>query len=446
MTDQTAARLPGFTHLPARLLATIRGRPMVRNTLLQMLNQMFGIGTSVVTFAMISRTLGSAGYGQYGLALTYAAFVGIFLDAGLDTYVVTELARAGGYPASDGSARRLVSEATLVRILIGMLATGAAIGLAVAVGYPVEVVAGIAILSGTTLLGAVAALLGDVFQAVLDVRLAVAAAFLSRVLTAMLIVALFVARSLTIWTLFSVTVVGAVASVVLAIAVAYWKGFRFTLPSLARGVHLYQATAPLAAWVLLGQIVHRADAIILSLVSLSPSLHLTNEETVGIYIAAYKFFDLSNALPGYVVVTLMPRLASMARDRDAFDTYLGRWIPRMAGMGAVVAVGLAVVGGPALLLLSGPAFGPSAPILAILSIAIGLAFETSLLFAAIIALGRRQTVVALYLVVAVANVIGNFALDPQWAYWGAAWLTVVSQAILCLGMLWILRDAVRWKS
>jgi len=213
----------------------------------------------------------------------------------------------------------------------------------------------------------------------------------------------------------------------------------------ARKSRAVGATAPLAAWVLLGQIVHRADAIILSMVSLNPSLHLTNDEAVGIYVAAYKFFDLSNALPGYVVITLMPRLAAMAHDRPAFDAHLSRWIMRMAGMGVVVAVGLAALGGPALLFLSGPAFGPSAPILAILSIAIGLAFETSLLFAAIVALGRRRSVVVLYMVVAVANVIGNFALDPQWAYWGAAWLTVVSQVIVCLGMLWILRDAVRWR-
>lgn len=114
--DQTAAPLAGILRVSARILGAIRGRVVFRNTLLQMLNQVFGIGMSVVTFAMISRTLGSAGYGQYGLALTYAAFVGIFLDAGLDTYVVIELARAGGQPACDASARRLVSDAALVRV------------------------------------------------------------------------------------------------------------------------------------------------------------------------------------------------------------------------------------------------------------------------------------------------------------------------------------------
>lgn len=145
------------------------------------------------------------------------------------------------------------------------------------------------------------------------------------------------------------------------------------------------------------------------------------------------------------MITLMPRLASIVRDRDAFEANLSRWILRMAVMGVAVGLGLAAVGGPTLVLLAGPSFGPSAPILAILSIAIGLAFEKSLLFAAIISLGRRKAVVALYVVVAAANVIGNFALDPAWAYWGAAWLTVVSQLRLCLGMLWILRDAIRWR-
>lgn len=154
--------------------------------------------------------------------------------------------------------------------------------MAFAFGYPVEVVAGIAVLSGTALLGAIAALLGDVFQAVLDVRLAVAAAFVSRVLTATLIVALFAARSLTIWTLFAATVAGAAGSIVLAVVVAYWSGFRSMRPSFTRGVQLYRATASLAIWVLLGQIVHRADAIILSIVSLTPSLHLTNDGAVGI--------------------------------------------------------------------------------------------------------------------------------------------------------------------
>lgn len=398
---------------------------------------------SVVTFAMTSRALGSAGYGAYGLALTYAAFAGIILDAGLDTHVVTKLAWVHRDPARDPEARRLVSEATLVRLVVGTLATGAAVVICVFLRYPIEVVVGTGILAGTTMANAAAALLSDVFQSILDVRPAVAAAFVSRMVTAGLTVALFLAHALTIWTLLVATVAGTTISVALALSIAYARAFRYTRPSVRLSWFLYRATAPLAAWVILGQIVHRADAIILSVVPLDASFNMTNQQAVGIYVAAYKFFDLSNVLPGYVVATLMPTLASLASERTAFDSYLLRWIPRMALLALASSIGLAIMGGPVLLALSGPDFAPSAPIVVVLSAAIGLAFMTSLLFVAIVALGRRRSLVVLYLAVAIANVFGNFAIDGHWAYWGAAWLTVASQLLLCLGMIWLLKDVVR---
>jgi O-antigen/teichoic acid export membrane protein len=229
------------------------------------------------------------------------------------------------------------------------------------------------------------------------------------------------------------------------VLIAYRRGLRLVLPSPRGVLVLYRSTASLAVWVVLGQVVYRADTIILSIIPLDRSLNLTNEEAVGIYTAAYKFFDLSYTLPGYMIMTLLPILASLAADRPAFDRYFGRWLPRMSLLGLAVAIFMAILGGPVLLVLSGSSFAPSAPIVVVLSGAIGLSFVTAVLFSAIVALERRQSLVVLYLAIAVGNVAANVALDRWWGYWGAAWLTTISQGITLLGMVWILRDVLGRK-
>lgn len=427
------------------IVARIRSSPLVRNTGYQLLNQGFSVFVSLGTFALITRSLGTSGYGAYGLALTIAAFVGIALDAGLDTYVVNALARSGPNVLELRSTRELVSEAALLRVLLGFLATAVAEILCLLVGYPPEVVVGVVAVSSSALLNSICSILSDLFQARLDVRLAVFSSFVARLTSAVFIVWFAAEGALTIWAVLGATVVGSAIALALVVLIAYRRGLRLAVPSPRRSLVLYRYTAPLAAWVVLGQIIHRADAIILSIVPLDRSVGLTNQETVGIYVAAYKFFDLSNALPGYLVVTMLPVLAVLSADGPALRTYLRRWLPRMSFMGLGVGTAMAILGGPVLLFLSGPSFSPSAPIVIVLSGAMGLAFVTSLLFAAIVALGRRRSLGVLYLAVAVGNVAANFILDRWWAYWGAAWLTTISQALILLGMVWILRDLVAWK-
>lgn len=426
-----------------RVWRRARASVVARNTVLQVANQGFSIGTGLVTFAISTRALGAEAYGAFGLATTYAAFVAIILDAGLDIHVVNELAATGAASPRSAQARRLVSDAVLLRCALWLIATVSAMMVGAVVGYAPIVMLGVAMLSANALIGAVGMLVADIYQAALDVRIAVLGSFLSRAIATVLLVGLYLAHLLDVESLLVVTLISGIGGLGAVLVIAIHQGLAFQRPSVGRGWHLYSASASLAVWVVLGQVVHRADVIVLSMVPLDASLGLSNQHAVGIYVAAYKFFDLSIGLPGFIVISLMPRLAHFAAtDRAAYWSYLRRWLGRMGAIGIGVGVVFAVAGSSALLFIAGPSFARSGPLVAILAGAMPFAFLTSLLFAAIVAIGARRRVVLLYFSVALFNVGANVLLAPKWGYWAAACLTTLCQAILTVGMALILWRAM----
>lgn len=420
---------------------------VARNTVIQVANQGLSIGTGLVTFAMSTRALGADAYGAFGLATTYAAFVAIILDAGLDTHIVNDLAVAGEASPRSAKAHRLVSEAAVLRCGLWLVATGGAMAIGALGEYEPLVMVGVALLSVSALVGAVGMLVADVYQAALDVRIAVLGSFLTRMASVGLISGLYLVHLLSVESLLIVTLISGVAGFGAVLAIAMHQGFAFQRVSVRGSLRLYSATASLAIWVILGQVVYRADVVVLSLVRLHPSLGLTNQRAVGIYVAAYKFFDLSIGLPQFIVISLMPRLARFAAsDLGAYSAYLRRWLVRMGAMGTSVGLAFAAIGGSALGLIAGPSFARSEPIVAILAGAMPFAFLTSLLFAAIVAIGARMRLVVFYLAVALFNVGANIILTPEWGYWAAAWLTTLCQAILAIGMAAILWRAMERTS
>lgn len=224
------------------------------------------------------------------------------------------------------------------------------------------------------------------------------------------------------------------------------RGLRLLAPSGSRAWRLYRAVAPLAAWVVLGQIIHRADAIILSILPLDASLGVGNAEAVGTYAAAYAIYELSVILASFVVASLMPRLAVLAKAQDeGFSAYRDAWLVRMTALGLGVAAIFLVAGGPALVLVAGQGLGAAAQLVPVLAVAIPFVFANALLFSALVAMDRQAGMAVVYAAVAAVNVIANLALVPQHGYWATAVVTVVSQVLLAAGMAVLLYGASRWR-
>lgn len=434
-------------------LALLRARtsssPMVRNTSAQVANQVLSLAVGIVTFALAGRALGAQQYGELATALTMSGLAAVALDGGIDTFVVTKLAASRDADPRSRHARQLVSDAVLARTAVGILAVAAALLVSLLFGYGPTLVLGVLLLSLAALTGAVGTIPLDIYQARRDMIPSTVVGLVGRILSALLVLSLFGAGSLTLVGMYLTVIAGSAATVLATVAWLRTTGFALSLPSVTRARALQWAALPLATWVILGQVVHRADILVLSAVPVGVSTGFTNESAVGIYSAAYKMYDLSIGLPGFLLATLLPTMAALhATDVQGFVRYFSGWTVRAVGLGLVIAVAVALVGGPAVVLLAGSSFTKSATIVPILSLTIPFAYGTTVLYGALVAIDRTRGLVGLYLGAALFNVCLNVLLAPRYAVWSAAWLTVATQVLLLLGMAWMLRRYWRglaWK-
>jgi O-antigen/teichoic acid export membrane protein len=96
-------------------------RRVAYNSAVQLAGKAAVIGLGAISIVVVTRYLGTAGYGQYSLALTYIQLFGVLADAGIYTIVVRELAKR---PQDTG---KLVGNALALRLLLALVVVPAAV-------------------------------------------------------------------------------------------------------------------------------------------------------------------------------------------------------------------------------------------------------------------------------------------------------------------------------
>ncbi len=437
--DQGSVTEPARRSISAELRRSW-SNALVKNTSAQVANQILSVAIGVVTFSLASRALGAQQYGALATALTVSGFAAIALDGGIDTFVIRRLAATRDANPRSARAQELVSDAVLARLALGLVAVAGALAASVLFGYARLVLIGVLLLSLATAAGGIGMLPLDIYQAGRDMIPATIIGALGRMFSGLLVVALFATGSLGLGAMYATVIAGTLGTILGTAAWLRRSGFTLRVPSAARARALQRAAFPLAVWIVLGQVVHRADIVILSAVPLQPSMGLTNESAVGIYTAAYKMYDLSIGLPGFLVATILPTMAALfAVDTSRFARYFAAWVAKATGLGILAAMVIGVLGGPAVVLLAGSGFGLSAPLVPVLALAIPFAYGTSVLYAGLVTSDRLRGLVGLYAFAAVFNITLNLILAPRFAFWSAAWLTVITQILLFIGMTMLMK-------
>ena len=98
-----------------------------------------------------------------------------------------------------------------------------------------------------------------------------------------------------------------------------------------------------------------------------------------------------------------------------------------------ITIGTFVIAEKIMIFIAGAEFIPSGEILKVLILASCAIFATSLFAYAVVAVNRQKTMMWGYLTVAVLTLVGYFIFIPKYGYWGAAWMTVFSEALI---MIW----------
>lgn len=394
-------------------------RAIAKNTVMQVAGKFAGTVLGIVTVGVMTRALGTDGYGAFTTALTFLQFFGILVDFGLTLTMAKLLAE----PDADES--KVASNILTLRLTSAFILFGLAPFIALAFPYGADVKQAIAIGTASFFAMTGAQVLGGLFQKKLATGWVALAEVAGRVV--LLIGTLHAARTGAalmgyVWALVLGNVVQfTIAFIAARRLVALRPAFDFTLWK-----RIAQESWPIAISIAFNLIYLKGDVLVLSL--------FRPEAEIGLYGAAYKVLDVVTVIPMIFMGLALPVLAASwtAGRKEEFGRRLRTAFDAMSIMAIPLAVGAWVVGGDLMKLVAGPEFADSGRYLAILMLAGAAVFWSGLFGHAVVAIGMQRKMIFAYALDAAVSLTLYFTLIPRYGAVAAAWVTVFAEAFIAL--------------
>jgi O-antigen/teichoic acid export membrane protein len=380
------------------------------------------MAVSFVFGVFVVRMLGVAEFGRYSVLMATYALLTIFVNLGLDSLVVREIARARSSCAPlFGSVLRL--KLGSAGLCFFALAAGPAV---IEPSRPLA--APLALVGICLLLDALTDSISLVFQG--HERFGIPAALgLSGgvVFAGFGTVVLLAGGGVT-------ALIASLAAAKTLQSVASWAAFKTKIEPLGdegvgappRGVgSLIAAATPFFFAKLFYLVYFRIDMLMLDAI--------VGEESVGYYGAAYKFVNLATAAAGAFAAALFPVMAmSGIADRARFHRLFTDSLRYLTVIGLGIAVVAWYAAHELLVLLFTNSYAPAAPALRVLSWTVVAVFANLVFSNALISLDRERWAVPVGAMAVAANVGLNLLLIPRLAETGAAIATLAAEALVAL--------------
>lgn len=373
------------------------------NTASQLTGKIIGAGTTFLVSLMVARQFGADGYGDFVKVTTYIAFFFLIADFGLNAVYLQKPKDL--WKSLLGL--RIVGSLALMflsLVILTFLPQGTS------QGYTPLVRFGIFLFAPTILFQAIITTSNAIFQRDLRYELATIAIAVGSVVT---LAVLWFTRE-GILSLLAGSVASAVASVVLIRTheplgiIVSKKTFRLLLVP----------AVPLGLTLVFNLVYGHADSIILTLTRQTAE--------VGIYGLSYRVFEVALVLPTFFMNAVYPML--LKAPRSSFKKILGSSLLFL--LSASLFLTICLWAGAPILAKVRQDFASSVPALRVLSLGLPFFFVSAMTMWALVALRKQWLLFALYGAGMVLNVALNIFLIPTYGYMAAAWVTVVSEAIV----------------
>jgi O-antigen/teichoic acid export membrane protein len=196
------------------------------------------------------------------------------------------------------------------------------------------------------------------------------------------------------------------------------------VPTYDRAVWLELQTAalPLGFFLITLTLYTYIDTVILGIMR-------TDAET-GWYAASYRVYEGLMYAPSALATVLTPRFSQMfVDDPKGLRALFQRSLLASAATAVVVGGAAVLLARPMMLLFYGPAYEAAVPPLQVLAGGSIFVFCTWILHSAAIAINLDRRLVATTAIGLAANIALNIAFIPRWGITGAAWATVIAEAV-----------------
>lgn len=401
-------------------------RRALKDVAIQVAARIGNLALGVVVTALLARSLGDVGFGQWMTILTTFQLVGVFTTLGLDQAAMREAARHPDethvWIGALVVARVALTVPSMVVAVIALLVLrdGDAMlvaGLFLLVQFPFSIASSLQLVHQLRMRNSFPMLVLTVNSVVWGVCVVVIN------VTGGGLVALAVGLAGTT----------ALTASMQAAASLRLLGSRLRAPRPAI-LNLIRVGAPLGVAGILVNAYARIDQVIV--------YEQAGASAAGLYGSVYRVLEQAHFVPVSLLTTLAPVIAALwLDDRERMLRVVGL-TARLLTIGSLGALAFVVVAAkPVVRLIFGEEFVPGAQALPVLGgafvfICFGYLVGNLLL---VMGLARMQIVVGL--VGLVVNVVGNLLLVPPYGYMGAAWMTLVTEAaVVGTGAWFVIRN------
>lgn len=353
--------------------------------------------TMALTIVM-PRYLGAAGVGKLHFATSLWTIIGVIAAFGIDTLLIKEIARQPDRtPALFGSALVL----RCVLFLIGYL--GLFVTLAF-FGYPTDTIIIVCLVGVANLIRQLVTLAQATLQGLERMELFSSGEILGNTLYTVLGVVLL----LNGWGIYAIA---ALLIVTVAINLAMQLFFLRRLYPLHLNFRPRDAFALLqTGWPYLLSSFFLVAYMQMDVIILSA---LVDEQAIGWYSAAYRFFGTFLFIPTVYIMAAFPVLSRLhINDQSSLQRLIGKSVDTLFLLSVPIGLGMTMIAGPLVTLIYGPEFVNSGPILAVMGVVLILTYQNILIGHFLISMDRQNVWTKVMAAATVATIPLDMVLIP----------------------------------
>jgi O-antigen/teichoic acid export membrane protein len=382
---------------------------------MQVVVRIGNLALGVFVTALVVRTLGREGYGQWSTIAVVLSVISYFSSFGMEEVALREAARE---PEQEFE---WLGAAIMMRLLLmGPVMVACLAAIVVLQESNAMLIAGV-ILVVVMPFGGVGTL-GLLFQLRVDNRVPMLVLTLRSILWGAAVIVIHAKHGGLVAFAIALVATNMVGSSVQALAALKVFG-HWPRPSRARLRELARIAVPLGLSGALIMSYARIDQIFV--------FTIAGSRQAGLYGSVYNILDQSHFVPISILTTLSPVLAAAWPGDRARLLRTARLTGELLSIASFGGLAFAIVAsGPVVRLIFGAEFSSAAPALPVLGAAFVLICFGYLNGNLLLVLGMQKKLLRVSLIALVVNLIGNAILVPLVGFMGAAAMTVVTELVV----------------
>ena len=401
------------------------------NTLVQLVAKIISMGLTLITTVIITRALGKEGYGQFSIMQTLPALFFILSDFGLNATALKKIHKNGT------NAQSLYQTIISIRPILSLILIVLLNVIVAFLPYSNFLKIGVFMSSFWILTQSLFSGTNLIFQYKQRYDLASIGYILGSVLTTFLVYG-FIKLGLDVRFLSFSYVLGGLATFIVNAHILTKHGFStkltFSIFSDKKTLStLLSGSIPLGLMFVFSQINFKADGILLSLLNLPARFNLSNIDSVAIYALPYKVFEVSLAVPTFIMNASYPVfVARLQQSRQDLNAVVLKTVKLTTLLGLAASITLIVFAPLAIAVLGGAQFSQSVQVLKILGMGLFLFYITQPLAYYLVTIEKQKVLPVVYIVGAVFNVTANVLFIPKYSFYTSAYITWLSEGLILL--------------